>query len=88
MNTEAYLFAAAFVTVFALGFQQQNVAGRHYLAAVFTSCLIGGAQLFLWRVAPTASASEIIATLAGGPAGIVAAMYVHPRIARRWRGKA
>jgi hypothetical protein len=27
------------------------------------------------------------ANLAGGPAGIVAAMYVHPRIARRWRGK-
>jgi hypothetical protein len=82
---EFYLFAAAFITVFALGFQQQNVAGRHYLAAVFTSMAIGSAQLFLWRLAPTATVSEIMATLAGGPVGIIAAMYVHPRIARRWK---
>jgi uncharacterized membrane protein YfcA len=61
--TELYLFAAAFVTVFALGFQQQNV---------------------LWRAVPIASAIEILATLVGGPVGIVAAMYVHPRLARRW----
>jgi hypothetical protein len=82
---EFYLFAAAFITVFALGFQQQNVAGRHYLAAVFTSMAIGSAQLFLWRLAPTATVSEIMATLAGGPVGIIAAMYVHPRIAKRWK---
>jgi hypothetical protein len=85
--TEASLFLAAFVTVFALGFQQQNVVGRHYVAAVFTSVAIGSAQLFLWRIAPTANATEILATLAGGPVGIVAAMYAHPRITRWWRGK-
>lgn len=83
--TEFYLFAAAFITVFALGFQQQNVQGRHYVAAVFTSFAIGAAQLFLWRLAPTATPTEIMATLAGGPAGIVAAMYAHPRLARRWK---
>jgi hypothetical protein len=83
--TELSLFLAAFITVFALGFQQQNVAGRHYIAAVATSVAIGSAQLFLWRLAPTATATEIIATLAGGPVGIVAAMYAHPRIARIWR---
>lgn len=82
--TELYLFAAAFITVFALGFQQQNVTGRHYVAAMLTSLIIGSAQIFLWRVVPIASASEIVATLAGGPVGIVAAMYVHPRVARRW----
>lgn len=86
--TEFYLFAAAFITVFALGFQQQNVAGRHYVAAVFTSMAIGSAQLFLWRLAPTATASEILATLAGGPVGIIAAMWAHPRIAKFWRGMA
>lgn len=85
--TEFYLFVAAFITVFALGFQQQNVAGRHFVAAVFTSIAIGSAQLFLWRLAPTATPTEIIATLAGGPVGILAAMYAHPRIARWWRGK-
>lgn len=82
--TELYLFLAAFITVFALGFQQQNVSGRHYLAAVLTSVVIGAAQIFLWRVVPVATATDIVATLAGGPAGIVAAMYAHPRIARRW----
>lgn len=81
---ELQLFLAAFLTVFALGFQQQNVAGRHYLAAVLTSFIIGGAQLMLWRVAPTATPGEIAATLAGGPVGILAAMYAHPRLARKW----
>jgi hypothetical protein len=75
------LFASAFVTVFLLGIQQQNVIGRHYLAAVVTSLGIGAAQIFLWRLVPTASLSEIVATLAGGPVGIVAAMYLHPRLA-------
>lgn len=28
--------------------------------------------------------AQIAATLAGGPCGIVAAMWAHPRIARRW----
>lgn len=82
-----YLFAAAFVTVFSLGFQQQNVSGRHYLAAMCTSIVIGSAQIFLWRAVPIASAPEILATLAGGPAGIAAAMYIHPRLARRWARK-
>jgi hypothetical protein len=82
---ELYLFLAAFLTVFALGFQQQNVIGRHYFAAVITSLAIGSAQLFLWRIAPTATPPEIAATLAGGPVGIVAAMYAHPRIARWWK---
>ncbi len=85
MTSELTLFAAAFITVFALGFQQQNVHGRHYRAAAVTSLCIGAAQFLLWRIAPTASASEIAATLAGGPAGIVAAMYLHPRLAKWWR---
>lgn len=79
--THAALFLSAFVTVFLLGIQQQNVTGRHYVAAIVTSLGIGAAQIFLWRLIPTASTSEIIATLAGGPVGIVAAMYLHPRIA-------
>jgi hypothetical protein len=77
----AALFASAFATVFLLGIQQQNVLGRHYTAAVLTSIGIGAAQIFLWRLVPQASPTEIIATLAGGPVGIVFAMYLHPRIA-------
>jgi hypothetical protein len=79
--THAALFLSAFATVFLLGIQQQNVAGQHYLAAVVTSLGIGSAQIFLWRLVPNATPMEIVATLSGGPFGIVAAMYMHPKIA-------
>ncbi len=82
--THAALFLSAFFTVFLLGIQQQNVQGRHYLAAIVTSFGIGAAQIFLWRLVPGANAWQIAATLAGGPVGIVAAMWAHPIIARRW----
>jgi uncharacterized membrane protein YfcA len=74
------LFASAFATVFLLGFQQKNVAGNHYLAAVLTSFGIGTAQIFLWRLVPDANWTQIAATLMGGPIGIVAAMYLHPKL--------
>lgn len=82
--THLALFLSAFATVFLLGIQQQNVHGRHYLAAVVTSLGIGAAQIFLWRLVPEASASQIAATLAGGPVGIVSAMWAHPRMAMVW----
>lgn len=78
--THLILFLAAFSMVFLLGFQQKNVQGHHYLLAVVTSLAIGISQIFLWRLIPTAAGSEIIATLAGGPLGIVSAMYIHPRL--------
>lgn len=81
--THLALFASAFCVVFLLGFQQKNVHGGHYLAAVVTSFGIGIAQIFLWRLVPDADAGQIAATLAGGPVGIVAAMWSHPRIMRR-----
>lgn len=81
-----WLFLSAFLTVFLLGFQQKNVQGDHYLWAIVTSFGIGSAQIFLWRLMPEANATQIIATLAGGPFGIVAAMWVHPRLAKL-RGK-
>jgi len=85
--THAALFLSAFATVFLLGIQQQNVHGRHYLAAIVTSLGIGAAQIFLWRLVPSATPGEIAATLAGGPVGIVAAMWLHPRIAARMRAR-
>jgi hypothetical protein len=81
--THLFLFASAFCTVFLLGFQQKNVAADHYMAAVVTSLGIGVSQIFLWRLIPSATPSQIIATLCGGPCGIVAAMYLHPRIMTR-----
>lgn len=81
-----WLFLSAFVTVFLLGFQQKNVQGGHYLSAIVTSFGIGGAQIFLWRLVPDANTTQILATLDGGPFGIVAAMWVHPRLAK-FRGE-
>jgi hypothetical protein len=82
--TEVMLFVSAFLTVFLLGFQQQNVHGRHYLLAMVTSLGIGATQIFIWRHIPVASMSEIVATLAGGPFGIAASMWFHPRLIA-WR---
>lgn len=79
--THITLFSSAFATVFLLGIQQQNVIGRHYIAAIITSFGIGAAQIFLWRLVPSANWTEITATLCGGPVGIISAMYLHPRIA-------
>lgn len=81
--THLFLFASAFFTVFLLGFQQKNVHGGHYLAAVITSFGIGTAQIFLWRLVPHADAGQIAATLVGGPIGIVVAMWLHPRVMRK-----
>lgn len=80
--THLTLFLSAFFTVFLLGFQQKNVHGNHYLAAVITSVGIGSAQIFLWRLIPDANMGQIAATLAGGSVGIIAAMWAHPRLMR------
>jgi len=80
--TELTLFASTFVLVFALGAQSLNVNNGHYIAAAITSFVIGGGQMILYKLAPDASASEIAAFLLGGPFGITASMWVHPRLAR------
>lgn len=80
---ELAFFASAFTTVFALGFQQQNVIHRHFKSAAITSFAIGSCQIFLWRHMPAADAVQIAATLLGGPAGITAAMWLHPKLLKR-----
>lgn len=81
--TEIALFTSAYLTVFSLGFQQKNVVGGHFKAAALTSFVIGASQIYLWRTLPNADLSQIIATLLGGPAGIVSAMWLHPRIIKK-----
>jgi hypothetical protein len=80
--TELTLFASTFVLVFALGAQSLNVNNGHYIAAALTSFVIGAGQMVLFKLAPNASASEIAAFLLGGPFGITASMWAHPRLAR------
>ena len=80
--TELTLFTSTFVLVFALGAQSLNVNNGHYYAAAFTSFVIGGGQMVLFKLAPNASWSEIAAFLLGGPFGITASMWAHPKLAR------
>ena len=78
----AFLFSSTFVLVFALGAQSLNVNGGHYKAAVFTSLFIGGGQMVLFKLAPSAGWVEIAAFVAGGPFGIAASMWMHPYLVR------
>ena len=80
--TELTLFTSTFILVFALGAQSLNVNNGHYIAAAMTSFVIGGGQMVLFKLAPDASWSEIGAFLAGGPFGITASMWAHPRLAK------
>ena len=77
---ELILFSSTFVLVFALGAQSLNVNNGHYAAAALTSFVIGGGQMVLYKLAPDASWSEIAAYLMGGPFGITASMWAHPRL--------
>lgn len=83
MTTHITLFFSAFFTVFFLATQQQNVIHGHYIAAFFTSFLIGGSQIVLWRFVPDASVSQIVATLAGGPLGVTASMFAHRKYMKK-----
>lgn len=83
--TALALFASTFVLVFALGLQSLNVNRGHYRAAFFTSFLISGGNLALFKLAPDATTVEMIAFILGGPFGIIASMWVHPRMVRRFK---
>lgn len=85
--TEAILFCSTFVLVFALGLQSLNVNNGYYLLAAVTSFVIGSGQMVLYKLAPDASVSEIAAFLLGGPFGITASMWCHPRLVKIIRGK-
>jgi hypothetical protein len=78
--TELTLFISTFVLVFALGLQSLNVNNGHRIAAALTSFVIGSGQMILFKLAPNASWTEIIAFLLGCPFGIVSSMWAHPRL--------
>jgi hypothetical protein len=80
--TEITLFASTFVLVFALGALSLNVNYGHYVAAAFTCFVIGSGKMVLFKLAPNASWTEIAAFLLGGPFGITASMWAHPRLAK------
>lgn len=83
--TELTLFVSTFVLVFGLGLQSLNVNNGHHVAAAVTSFAIGSMQMVLFKLAPNATWTEIAAFLLGGPFGITASMWAHPRLAKLLR---
>lgn len=81
--TAALLFVSTFAVVFALGSQSLFVNSGRYVAAFCNSAAIGFCHLALYKLAPGSAGMEIVAYLAGGPFGIVAAMYVFRHLQRR-----
>ena len=78
---ELALFASTFMLVMLLGLQSLNVNNGHHWAAFITSFGIGASNLVLFKLAPDANTTEMLAYLLGGPLGILAAMWLHPRLA-------
>lgn len=80
---ELALFCSQFAIVMLLGLQSLNVNNGHHWAAFLTSFGIGGFHLVLYKALPDAGVSVAIAYLLGGPFGILAAMWLHPRMTRK-----
>ena len=81
--TTLAIFVSTFAVVFFLGLQSLNVNRGHYAAAFLTSFAIGGMNLVILKTVPDGSLPDMLAYLLGGPFGILAAMWAHPRIVRR-----
>lgn len=79
------LFISTFALVFALGMQSQFTNSGHYFMAFANSLLIGSANLIVLKLGPDATGWQVFAYLAGGPIGIVCAMYAFRRWVRRDR---
>jgi len=74
------LFLIAFISVFLLGFQQQNVTHEKYKLAMATSFMIAFSQFMLYREAVQAESFEWIYMGLGGALGIVSSMIIHKKI--------
>lgn len=74
--TALILFASTLLLVMALGMQSLLVNNGRYVPAACNSFAISVGNLLLYKLAPDATGIEIAAFLAGGPIGIVLAMYL------------
>lgn len=88
MIEAAVVFATQMVYVFLLGKQSCNVRDRMYVSAMVTSTLLGMAGLYMTsaiaRVSVNGGGTWIyVAYIAAGPIGIVCAMGLHDRMAKK-----
>lgn len=81
--SHAALFTSTFALVFFLGLQSQVVRDGRYAVAFINSVFIGVSNIVLFKLAPSASPSEVVAYLSGGPFGIVASMAFHAKFFRK-----
>ena len=77
------LFGAMFITVFLMAAQNLFINNGKYLRAFFMSAAISVSQIILFKFAPNASAIEVAGFLAGGPFGVVTAMWVFRALHRK-----
>lgn len=84
--TALLLFLSTFLLVAALAAQNLFVVHGRYVAAFINSAAIGTMHLLLFKLAPDASAVEAFCFIAGGPFGVVTAMYL-VRVQKSERGR-
>ena len=77
------LFGAMFITVFLMAAQNLFINNGKYLRAFFMSAAISVTQIILFKLAPSANAIEIAGFLAGGPFGVVTAMWTFRALHRK-----
>jgi hypothetical protein len=68
---------SAFVAVFLLVFQQQNVTHRQYKLAALTSALITVSQYFVIKGVATGGLIEMAFMIIGGMLGVLTSMKAH-----------
>lgn len=73
---ELILFVSATVSVTLLVVQSINNNHGRAVLAFFTSIAIGLSQVYLYKLMANASASEVVAFVAGGPAGNLIAQWI------------
>ena len=79
------LFFITFVSVFLLGFQQQNVQHGYHIRAAVTSFCIAFSQFTIYRASVNSNPEGWVYMGLGGAIGIVLSMYTHKKM--RERGK-
>ena len=69
--------------VFLRAFQQQNVIGRHYIAAALTSFAMALAEVSVVLVVVSKTWEAVPWIGAGGAIGVVGAIFLHRRMFKR-----
>lgn len=89
MSEPLIVFACQFTYIMLLGLQTLNVNGKHYISAAATSLALGCFGYFLTATVAAHQQHGIyspawFAFIAGGPMGVVASMWLHPRLKAFW----